>query len=122
MILEARTLRGKLRPQSSLSNGAPLWPNDACLHLKHHLHQCLSWAIAQNASNGSLAAEFHIISVHVGRCTCSSMSEIACNVCNVQIPPLGGIYSPLSYSAGCESVFRGLLCKGNVAEKSFRGT
>lgn len=49
------------------------------------------------------------------------MSQIAFNVCNVQILPLGGIYSTLSYSAGCASVFRGLPHKGNVAEKGFRG-
>lgn len=64
----------------------------------------------------------HIISVHIGRYKCSSVSQIACNVCNVQILPLGGIYSTLSYSSACASVFRELLPKGNMAEKSFRGT
>lgn len=31
-----------------------------------------------------------MISVHIGRYKCSSVSQIACNVCNVQILPLGG--------------------------------
>lgn len=68
---------------------------------------------------GHLWQNIHIISVHVGRYKCSSTRQIACNV---QILPLGEIYSTMSHSAGYASIFRGLLLKGNMEEKGFRGT